>query len=245
MSALLAHHQRYGDAVRQMGQKSHRFVVLFDGQFAYMLEAQLSAQILAQFDCLLRVFLGGNDDVIRALENLRFRVLYARTFSSRHGMRGNKLHVLAQRVLHVAHDTAFYARNVGYNRARFQAVLIFFNPFDKRMRIKRKHDYIEFSYVVFVDARLSACDISLAQSKVDSFLFLVDSPHFIALFRKSFGIASADKTEPDYENFHILIQLHISLRVCLWYQRNSGSFFSPLPRRLYIRPSCSKARCTP
>ena len=60
-----------------------------------------------------------------------------------------------------------------------------------------------------------------------------------------FGIASADKAEPDYENFHILIQLHISLRVCLWYQRNSGSFFSTLPRRLYIRPSCSKARCTP
>ena len=126
--------------MREMRKESHHLVVLFYGERTYMFEAELSSQILAKFDCALRIFFGRHDDVIRAVENFRFCVLDARTFSACHRVRAYKFHVAAKHALHLFHNAALYAGNVGYHRAGLEAVLIVFNPFDECMRIKRKHD---------------------------------------------------------------------------------------------------------
>ena len=132
--------------------------MFFRREFGNHLKSQRSAELFAGFDRFLCILFGRGHDVIRAAEYFCVRVFHAADFAARHRVCSDKFKVGAKQALHLFHNAALDARYVRQQRSAFEVLLIFFYPFYKNVRIKRKNNKVEFFDVFGVCFRLSVLD---------------------------------------------------------------------------------------
>ena len=205
---LVTRHKSYSDTVCQLGQKCYHFVVLVHRKLAHSRKAKLLAKLFSYLDRIGSIFLGRGNDIVSTREHLVVAVFNSASLSSRHRVSRNKLNVGTKRTLYLIYHASLYTRNVGYDSAGGEKMLIFLYPFHEDCRIECKNYKLGSCNKVFIKLGSSKVYHSLFKCVIYVLLLLGYAFYRITLFRKSHSIASADKSKTYYKNFSVFIELH-------------------------------------